>query len=157
MPGIVSNRIATRASRCALSPGYVLALLAPQHDLVVQIAERTLRIVLRLERGVRGAVVDRPELVVREVGFGIQRLDTAQLGDLALDLAVVEAARARPLVAHDIPEAEVDVQRVGRERIQRKAHVGRRRLDRTDPYRQDADLGMKEVEELRGARERNID
>src|SRR2546426_5432693 len=131
------------------------SVLAPQHDLVVEIAERALRIVLRLERGVRGAVVDRPELVVRKVGFGIQRLDTAQFGDLALDLAVVEAARARLLVAHDIPEAEVDVQRVGRERVQWKAHADRRRLDRADPYGQDADLGVKEVEELGGAREWN--
>src|SRR5438046_46321 len=123
----------------------------------VKIAERALRVVPFLECAVRVAVVDGPELVLGEIRLGVQRLDPAERVDLALDLAVEMPRRMRRAVAHDVPEPEVDVQRVGFERIKRKALARRRRPDRAGPYRQDADLGVEELEKLGGALERNVD
>src|SRR5439155_23063619 len=75
----------------------------------------------------------------------------------ALELAVVMPGRMRCAIAYDVPEAEIDVQRLGLERIQWKSLARRRRPDRADPHRKDADLGVKEIEELRRAMKRNID
>src|SRR6185295_17877665 len=60
----------------------------PQHAFAVQIAAAAVRVVTRLQRPIRVAVEDLPELFFRVVRVRIERLDTAELDDLALDLAV---------------------------------------------------------------------
>src|SRR5207249_11609504 len=86
---------------------YVLCLLLSQHALLVEVPEPSLRVVARLERVVRGPVVKPPELVLRVIGVGVERFDPAQLGDLALDLAVVPTRLATHRVLHHVPEPEV--------------------------------------------------
>src|SRR5256885_13575870 len=94
---------------------YVLCLLLSQHALLVEVPEPSLRVVVRLERVVRGPVVEPPELVLRVIGVGVERFDPAQLGDLALDLAVVPTRLATHRVLHHVPEPRSEERRVGKE------------------------------------------
>jgi hypothetical protein len=57
---------------------------------------------------------------------------------------------------HRVPEAEVDVPR-RRQAVQRKAALPHLAADRADPHRQDADLAVQELEELRRPRDRDVD
>src|SRR6266699_7140105 len=135
---------------------YVLCPLLSQHALLVEVPESSLRVVARLERVVRGPVVEPPELVLREIGVGVERFDPAQLGDLALDLAVVPARLATHRVLHHVPETEVHVQRPGIDRIERESLLRIVAADGADPDRKDPDLLEEEREELRRPRDGNV-
>src|SRR5258706_7193821 len=89
---------------------YVLCLLLSQHALLVEIPELSLRIVARLERVVRGPVVEPPELLLGIVGIRVERFHSPELRDLALDLAVVVARLAPHRVLHHLPESDDYVQ-----------------------------------------------
>src|SRR3981081_470629 len=76
-------------------------------------------IILALELGVFGAVVPLPELLLGVERRGVQALVTAERGHLVLDLAVVMAVRGAGRQRHGAPEAEVDVDLPGPQRVQR--------------------------------------
>src|SRR5436190_17796149 len=131
---------------------YVLCLLLSQHALLVEVPESPLRVVARLERVVGGPVVEAPELVLRVIGVGIERFDPAQLGDLALDLAVVPTRLATHRILHHVPEPEVHIQRPGIDRIERESLLRVVAAYGTDPDRKDPDLLEEECEKLGCAR-----
>src|SRR6267154_131098 len=126
----------------------VWRLLFSQHALLVEVPEPSLRVVARLERFVRGPVVEPPEFLFRIVGIRVERFHPPQLRDLALDLAVVVARLAPHRVLHHVPESEVHVQGPGIDLIEREFRFSIVSADRTDPDRQDTDLLEEEREEL---------
>src|SRR5256714_14622513 len=83
------SAMTSRNAILSARPSEVQCLLPPQHAFLVEVPESPLRVVARLERVVRGPVVEPPELILRVIRVGVERFDPAQLGDLALDLAVV--------------------------------------------------------------------
>src|SRR6266851_7301884 len=135
---------------------YVLCLLLSQHALLVEVPEPSLRVVARLERVVRGPVVEPPEFLFGIVGIRVERFHSPELRDLALDLAVIVARLAPHWVLHHVPESEVHVHGPGIDLIERKFRLRVVAAYRTDPDRQDADLLEEEREELRRPRDRDV-
>src|SRR5260370_8300170 len=78
-------------------------------------------IILALELGIFRAVVPLPELLRGVERRGVQALLAAERAHLVLDLAVVMAVRGAGRQRHGAPEAEVDVDLPGPQRVQRPA------------------------------------
>src|SRR5260370_28465963 len=76
-------------------------------------------IILALELGIFRAVVPLPELLRGVERRGVQALLAAERAHLVLDLAVVMAVRGAGRQRHGAPEAEVDVDLPGPQRVQR--------------------------------------
>src|SRR5256885_9118440 len=133
-----------------------LSGLVAKPALVGERREGALRFVLALERRIGGAAVIPVELLAREVAVRVKRLDAAELGDLFLDQPVEVSRRMGFARALHVPEAEVDVP-VVLHRVEREAAGMRLRADRADPLRPQADVLRVELQELRRAREWDID
>src|SRR5690606_134001 len=128
-----------------------------QHALGVEARKGAGGVVARLEVAVRVAPVEAMELLLRKEAVRIERLDAAELGDLALDEAVEwprGVGRARAL---HVPEAEVDVQVVAHGVEGEGSAPLRIEADGADPLRPERDVRGVEVEELRRARDRDVD
>src|SRR5690242_13764445 len=128
----------------------------PQHALLVEVPELSLGVVARFERVVRGLVVEPPEILLGIIGIGIEGLHSAEVRNLALDLAVVVAGLAPHAVLHHVPESEVHVQRPGIDRIERESLLRIIAADRADPHRKDPDLLEEECEKLGRSCDGNI-
>src|SRR5260370_41898756 len=76
-------------------------------------------IILALELGIFRAVVPLPELLLGVERRGVQALLAAERAHLVLDLAVVMAVPGAGRPRHGAPEAEVDVDLPGPQRVHR--------------------------------------
>src|SRR3954471_1226593 len=101
----------TRSSTCA-SPPVPRSPLRTLHTLLVEVHEPALAVVAVLQRGVRRAVVQPPEVFAFVERGRVQRLATPELLDHAFDPAVARAGRLAADNRHGRPEAEVHVRRL---------------------------------------------
>src|SRR5205085_12322594 len=117
------------------------ALLA-KHAFLEKISQTPLRIVLLFQRVIARLVIEAPELVPREIRIGIERLDPAQLGDLAFDFAIEMPFLVQGSISHYVPETKIDVGNIGAYRIERESLLRPRYANGTQPDRQNADFAQ---------------
>src|SRR5258708_31703718 len=113
-------------------------------------------VVLVLQPPVRVTAVDPSEFVLGEKALRVERLDAAEFLHLLFDHAVEMPARVRRARALHIPEPEIDIP-VRLHRVQREAPGARRSAAPADPLAPEAHLARLEMEELAGARKRDVD
>ena len=122
----------------------------------VEVGQPAVGVVPALEFGVVIAAVEPVELVLVVERLGVERLVTPQCGDLVLD-APVRGARPRSRVGrHRRPEADVDVQLTGPQRVERPRLLAAK-SQRAQPDRLDRHLTQEPAQEVGGGAERDLD
>src|SRR4051794_23881898 len=108
----------TRARRPARGVRGIWILLPALHRLGEEVEQPGVGVVGLLQQLIRRTTVVGPELVLRVERRRVQGLAAAEVGDRALDRAVVERLVLAGRQVDAAPESDVDVRRVRIERVE---------------------------------------